>query len=564
MSRGTGAFRMVPLGERGPNFRPEQDYFSVSLVAIHLPGKGFGAQKFAPVIWSSLKHIALEGEKTLIGVFPAATADKPDFARNDRVQVVDLQLTPRIIAREELTVDFTLGMVKEKDYLAGALKVASEMAASPAASFVSQIVPAAAVAKKVVDGVVQTADRIAAALGELLDTDKLQALGRYTGTLRAPVASGLVAFTDGREEVGGMQFDAATNQLVNANGPLKSAYAVLRLQCEATRPDWMLLPDLNQAWTRIRDAALNGGDIVGAIELFRITAITSPDLTRVDAKRLVEAAQQKFAPVLSGAESADGDPGDMAESLSFFLEGAENFTLPAAARTAATMALPVAFNRALEMVLAHEGGFVDHPADPGGATNRGVTQATYDAYRKRKGIPKRSVKELSVDEIKEIYFNGYWRPAMCQEMPNEALSTLMFDAAVNHGPGQAIKFLQQAAGVPAAECDGKWGPKSRARMIAAAANISSLIDECLLQRERFYRLIVERKPQLGAFLRGWMNRLVSLRTYIKPLLIRAPAGPDSESALFEASPDRSVLRAAPPDFSLWEVRAKDPDTIAAQ
>jgi hypothetical protein len=381
MSRGTGAFRMVPLGERGPNFRPEQDYFSVALVAIHLPGKGLGAQKFAPVVWSSIKHIALEGEKTLVGVFPTATADQPDFARKDRVQVVDLQLTPRIIAREELTVDFTLGMVKEKDYLAGALKVASELAASPAASFVSQIVPAAAVARKVVDGVVQTADRIAQALGELLDADKLQALGRYAGTLRAPVASGLVAFTDAREEIGGMQFDAASNQLVNANGPLKSAYAVLRLQCEATRPDWMLLPDLNQAWTRIRDAALNGGDIVGAIELFRITAVTSPDLTRVDAKRLVEAAQQKFAPVLSGAESADGDPGDMAESLSFFLEGAENFTLPTAARTAATMAMPAAFNRALEMVLHHEGGFVDHPADPGGATNRGVTQATYDAYR---------------------------------------------------------------------------------------------------------------------------------------------------------------------------------------
>jgi hypothetical protein len=198
------------------------------------------------------------------------------------------------------------------------------------------------------------------------------------------------------------------------------------------------------------------------------------------------------------------------------------------------------------------------------AAGKGVTQATYDAYRKRKGIPKRSVKELANDEIKEIYFNGYWRSAMCPEMPNEALATLMFDAAVNHGPGQAIKFLQQAAAVPAAQCDGKWGPRTRACMIAAAANISNLVDECLLRRERFYRLIVERKPQLGAFLRGWMNRLVSLRAYVKPLLIRAPAGGDTESALFAESPDREVLRSAPPDFSLWEVQAKDPDAIAAQ
>jgi lysozyme family protein len=560
MSRGTGAFRMVPLGERGPNFRPEHDYFSVALVAIHLPGKGFGTQKFAPVVWSSIKHIALEGEKTLVGVFPPANADQPDFARKDRIQVIDLQLTPRIIAREELTFDFTLGMVKEKDYLAGALKLAGELASSPAASFVSQIAPAAAVAKTIV----HAADRVLQVIGELLDTDKLKSLGRYAGTLRTPLASGLIAFTDSHEEVSGLNFDVATNQLVNSGGPLKAAYVVLRLQCETTRPDWMLLPDLNQAWVRIRDAALNGGDIVGAIEYFRLTALTSPDLTRVDAKRLVEAAQQKFAPVLAGAESADGDPGDMAESLSFFLEDAENFTLPAAARTATTMAMPVAFNRALEMVLAHEGGFVDHPADPGGATNRGVTQATYDAYRKRKGIPKRSVKDITVEELKEIYFNGYWRPAMCPEMPNEALATLMFDAAVNHGPAQAIKFLQQASAVPAAQCDGKWGPVTRTRVIAAAANISTLIDECLLQRERFYRLIVERRPQLGAFLRGWMNRIVSLRAYVKPLLIRAPAGVDSESALFGESPDREVLRAAPPDFSLWEIRTKDPDTIAAQ
>ena len=153
---------------------------------------------------------------------------------------------------------------------------------------------------------------------------------------------------------------------------------------------------------------------------------------------------------------------------------------------------------------------------------------------------------------------------MCPEMPNEALATLIFDAAVNHGPAQAIKFLQQASAVPAAQCDGKWGPVTRARVIAAAANISTLIDECLLQRERFYRLIVERRPQLGAFLRGWMNRIVSLRAYVKPLLLRAPPGADSESALLVESQDREVLRAAPPDFSLWEVRAKDPDTIAAQ
>ena len=267
---------MVPLGERGPAFRPEQDYFSVSLVAIHLPGGGFGTQKFAPVVWSSLKHVAMDGERTLVGVFPTAETGRPEFGRNDRVEVFDLQLTPRIIAREELTVEFTLGKMKEKDYVAGALKVVSELATSPAATFVSQVVPVVAVGKAIVEGVVQTVDRLSASLNELLDNDKLQSLGRFVGTLRAPMPSGLIAFMDASEGETA-RFDPARNMLVNAAGPLKSAYAVLRLQCDPTRPDWMLLPDLNQAWTRIRDAALNGGDIKKAIEFFRVTAVTSPD-----------------------------------------------------------------------------------------------------------------------------------------------------------------------------------------------------------------------------------------------------------------------------------------------
>ena len=93
-------------------------------------------------------------------------------------------------------------------------------------------------------------------------------------------------------------------------------------------------------------------------------------------------------------------------------------------RAAAAMAIPASFSRALEMVLEHEGGFVDHPNDPGGATNKGVTQKIYNAYRTKKNQPKRSVKDIADDELQDLYFNGYWRPAMCGEMPNEALATL--------------------------------------------------------------------------------------------------------------------------------------------
>ncbi len=556
MARASGKtsrnLRMVPLGEPGPRFRPDQDYFSVSLVAIHLPGSFLNMTRFAPVVWSSVRYFSHDGEKTLVGMYPRTEAQSPDFARKDRIEVQNLQLTPRIVAREELTVGFTLGQMKEKDYLGGALKFVTELANSPAAAFISQIAPAIGMVK----GTVQTAERVLESFRQLSDQDKLQALGGYNSTLRAPLGSGLVAFVDDREDVKALRFDEAQGVLLNGGNPVKTPHAVLRLVCDPGRPDWMMLPDLNQAWGKIREAALAGGDVRQALEYFRITAVTSPDLTRFDADRLAEAAQQKFAPVLSGEESAVfDDPGDMAESLTFFLNagsGAESATLTTGgARAAAAAVTPALFDRCLEIVLEHEGGFVDHPNDPGGATNRGVTQQTYDAYRKKKGLPKRTVKELEDTECGEIYFQGFWRPAKCMELPNDALALLTFDSAVNHGPRQALKLLQQAAGMPDGQCDGLWGANTRTRVITAAANAQALAEAFLLKRERLYRRIVEANPRLGAFLRGWMNRIVSLRETVQPMLAGAPPAGDTEGALYSMDGARTPLATADPDFTDW-------------
>lgn len=549
-------FRMAPVGEPGPVFQPGQDYFSVSLVAVHLPGKLLNSAKFAPVIWASLKHAAWDGERTLVGMFPASQSDRPTFARNDRVEIMDLQLTPRVISQEEMSVDFTLGAVKEKDFIGGALAVAGELAASPAASFFSQLAPAVAAAT----GAIQTADAVKKQLDALLDQDRLQALGQIVTTLRSPLKSGLYAFTDSEEKAKDIRFDSASNTLVGPKGSLKSAYVVVRLQREDSRPDWNRLPDLNQAWLRIREAALSGGDIAAAIKSFRVTALTSPDLTKADAVKVVEAAEAKFAPVLDGSESAMvDDPGGMDEALTFFMEtsrssacGAESaFIGGAGLQAAATLIGSGAFSRALGIVLESEGGFVDHPKDPGGATNMGVTQRIYDDYRKRQGVPKRSVKDLEQRELEEIYFEGFWRPAMCQELPNEALAVLAFDSAVNHGPQTAIKLLQQAAGVPDAKCDGRWGADTRARVISAAADAAALADAFLTRRERYYRRLVELNPRLGAFLKGWLSRVAHLRGRVGELLSKAPRGRQSDFGLIAADPVRIPLVAANPDFTGW-------------
>lgn len=100
------------------------------------------------------------------------------------------------------------------------------------------------------------------------------------------------------------------------------------------------------------------------------------------------------------------------------------------------------FKPSLTLTLAHEGGFVNHPKDPGGATNKGVTQAVYNAYRRNKGLDERSVRQITAAEINDIYRNQYWNVAGCNLLP-AGLDYAVFDYAVNSGPGRAIKDLQR-------------------------------------------------------------------------------------------------------------------------
>jgi lysozyme family protein len=163
------------------------------------------------------------------------------------------------------------------------------------------------------------------------------------------------------------------------------------------------------------------------------------------------------------------------------------------------------FSRALPILLEHEGGYVDHPDDPGGATNQGITQDTYDRWRKEHDMEPRPVEEIAADELEAIYREEYWLPAHCEEWP-WPLSLVVFDAAVNHGPGQAIRLLQRAAGV---RTDGIVGPKTRAAV--KEADPQRLIRDLLGERLELYARIVERRPESAVFLVGWIRRVRSLQ-----------------------------------------------------
>jgi len=164
-----------------------------------------------------------------------------------------------------------------------------------------------------------------------------------------------------------------------------------------------------------------------------------------------------------------------------------------------------AFGSSLEFVLKWEGGYVDHPKDPGGATNKGVTKKVYDKWRTDQGLPTRDVRELSDDELHAIYESGYWRPSRCDVL-RSPLDLAQFDTAVNMGVKRAVLFVQTAVG---ADADGAFG--SGTEQCAANCDLGEALVKYCDTREAFYDSLIQKNADLGVFRKGWMNRLNALR-----------------------------------------------------
>jgi lysozyme family protein len=163
------------------------------------------------------------------------------------------------------------------------------------------------------------------------------------------------------------------------------------------------------------------------------------------------------------------------------------------------------FRSALAITLRYEGGYVNDPDDRGGATNYGVTQDTYDAWRIGQGLDVRPVRKIEHTEAQDIYFQSYWIKGNCEALP-WPLNAAHFDACVNHGVAGATRILQRAVGVAA---DGRFGPVTRAAVSAADKDL--LFRDMLLERLQFYDDIVDGRPSQVKFLRGWLKRTLRLR-----------------------------------------------------
>ena len=151
-------------------------------------------------------------------------------------------------------------------------------------------------------------------------------------------------------------------------------------------------------------------------------------------------------------------------------------------------------------MLASEGGYVNHPSDPGGRTNLGVTQATWENWIGRQS-DESEMRSLTSDKVEPMYRKKFWDAVRGDELPT-GIDYLTFDFAVNAGVGRSIKTLQTAAGTTP---DGALGPITMSAVQAADPVI--LIIEFSHAKEDFYRSL----NTFNVFGKGWLNRVAKVR-----------------------------------------------------
>lgn len=144
------------------------------------------------------------------------------------------------------------------------------------------------------------------------------------------------------------------------------------------------------------------------------------------------------------------------------------------------------FKKALKFVLAHEGGYVNNPNDLGGATNKGITQNTYNSWLKSQGKASKDVRNITDSEVEQIYYKNYWLAAGCDKM-SKVFALLAFDTAVNMGVSRVSEFMREAEYL--------------------------YPEKFLLARAEKYNEFAKVSSQ-RQFLHGWLNRLFDLKNFV--------------------------------------------------
>ena len=154
------------------------------------------------------------------------------------------------------------------------------------------------------------------------------------------------------------------------------------------------------------------------------------------------------------------------------------------------------YDECLKTILHHEGGYVNHPKDPGGETNLGVTKRVYQEHGGTKDM-----KDLLVEDVAPIYKKGYWDKIKGDDLPG-GLDLCVFDFGVNAGPGRAAKFLQQMIGTTV---DGGIGPNTLAKVeeYVRENGEHETVKKYQEMRQKYY----EQLSTFATFGRGWTRRV---------------------------------------------------------
>ena len=152
------------------------------------------------------------------------------------------------------------------------------------------------------------------------------------------------------------------------------------------------------------------------------------------------------------------------------------------------------FKDAIKVILKHEGGYVNDPDDPGGETMMAISKKAY---------PHLNIKELTEQDVKDIYHRDYWLKAKVPQVPDE-LKLIYFDMVVNMGRSRAVKILQQSISAKGVKTtvDGGIGPQTISNALKSGLEPERLRS----YRVKYYADLVNRKPKLGKYWYGWYRR----------------------------------------------------------
>jgi len=158
------------------------------------------------------------------------------------------------------------------------------------------------------------------------------------------------------------------------------------------------------------------------------------------------------------------------------------------------------WSKAFLLLLESEGGYVNNPSDPGGRTNLGVTQSTWENWV---GHPVKDMRGLTPEIVAPLYRQKYWDACKCDLLPT-GLDYMVFDFAVNAGVGRSTKTLQSAVGTAP---DGDIGKKTLQAIMTCSKG--QLIDKFSVAKESFYRSL----PTFAVFGNGWLNRVAAVKLH---------------------------------------------------